>query len=163
VSGAGSGLVRFGVVILVAFGVAALAAPWLGSPFPDRPLGVDDVYALEWAPGVPYREVRWRDEVEQSKYAFGQVDMPDGAFATFHREQFTRCYDFAKTLLDSGLVLPALDYCLKCSHVFNVLDASGSIGVTERTAYILQVRKLAVAIAKAWVEPVPARETTHGS
>jgi glycyl-tRNA synthetase alpha chain len=52
-------------------------------------------------------------------------------------------------------VLPALEYCLKCSHVFNVLDASGSIGVTERAAYILRVRQLAVAIAKAWVgEPV---------
>jgi glycyl-tRNA synthetase alpha chain len=49
-------------------------------------------------------------------------------------------------------VLPALDFCLKCSHAFNVLDASGSIGVTERTAYILRVRQLAVAIAKAWVE-----------
>ncbi len=48
--------------------------------------------------------------------------------------------------------MPALDYCLKCSHVFNVLDASGSIGVTERMAYILRVRKLAVAIAAAHVE-----------
>jgi glycyl-tRNA synthetase alpha chain len=47
-------------------------------------------------------------------------------------------------------VLPALDHALKCSHAFNVLDASGSIGVTERTAYILRVRQLAVAIAKAW-------------
>ena len=55
-----------------------------------------------------------------------------------------------QTLLRSGLVLPALDYCLKCSHMFNLLDASGGIGVTERTAYILRVRQLAVAIAKAW-------------
>ena len=45
-------------------------------------------------------------------------------------------------------MLPALDYCLKCSHLFNLLDASGSIGVTERTAYILRVRQLAVAIAE---------------
>jgi glycyl-tRNA synthetase alpha chain len=57
----------------------------------------------------------------------------------------------ASTLLRSGLVLPALDYCLKCSHMFNLLDASGGIGVTERMAYILRVRELAVAIAKAWV------------
>jgi glycyl-tRNA synthetase alpha chain len=125
--------------------------------------GVDDVYDLLWAPGVTYREVRWRDEVEQSKYAFGQVGMPEGAFAEFHRDQFTRCYDFAKTLLEAGLVLPALDYCLKCSHLFNVLDASGSIGVTERTAYILKVRKLAVALATAWLEPAPAREARDGS
>ena len=46
-------------------------------------------------------------------------------------------------------MLPALDYCLKCSHVFNTLDASGSIGVTERANYILRVRQQAVAIAKA--------------
>ena len=60
---------------------------------------------------------------------------------------------FAVKLLASGLVLPALDYCLKCSHAFNLLDSSGSIGVTERTAYILKVRQLAVSIAKAWVNP----------
>jgi glycyl-tRNA synthetase alpha chain len=56
----------------------------------------------------------------------------------------------AQSLLRSNLVLPALDYCLKCSHMFNLLDASGGIGVTERTAYILRVRQLAVAIAKRW-------------
>ena len=48
-------------------------------------------------------------------------------------------------------MLPALDYCLKCSHMFNLLDSSGGIGVTERMAYILRVRKLAVSIAKGWV------------
>jgi glycyl-tRNA synthetase alpha chain len=76
---------------------------------------------------------------------------------------FTRNYEFAQALVDSGLVLPALDFCLKCSHLFNVLDASGSIGVTERTAYILRVRQLAVSIAKAWVgQPVP-EGAAHGS
>ena len=125
--------------------------------------GVDNVYDLQWGPDVRYRDVRLLDEVQQSKYAFGQVAMADGAFAAFHRDLFTRHHDFARTLLDSGLVLPALDYCLKCSHTFNVLDSSGSIGVTERTAYILRVRQLAVAIAKAWVEASPATEENHGS
>jgi glycyl-tRNA synthetase alpha chain len=125
--------------------------------------GVDNVYDLQWAPGVKYREVRYLDEVQQSKYAFGQVTMAPGGFAEFHRDLFTRYDAFARTLLDSGLVLPALDYCLKCSHTFNLLDASGSIGVTERTAYILRVRQLAVAIAKAWVEASPATEENHGS
>jgi glycyl-tRNA synthetase alpha chain len=62
-------------------------------------------------------------------------------------------------------VLPALDYCLKCSHLFNILDASGSIGVTERTAYILKVRQLAVAIAREWVgsETEETPESRHGS
>lgn len=113
--------------------------------------GVDNVYDLEWAKGVTYGEVRLQDEIQQSKYAFGQVPtLAPGRFAEFHRELFRQYYDFATSLLESGLVLPALDHALKCSHAFNVLDASGSIGVTERTAYILRVRQLAVAIAKAW-------------
>lgn len=112
--------------------------------------GVDNVYDLEWARGVKYGDVRLRDEVEQSKYAFGQVQLPEGEFARFHRDLFEQYYGFAKSLLASDLVLPALDYCLKCSHTFNLLDASGSIGVTERTAYILRVRQLAVALAGRW-------------
>ena len=125
--------------------------------------GVDNVYDLLWAPGVRYRDVRLRDEVEQSKYAFGQVEgLEKDEFAAFHRDLFEKCYAFGRKLLDGKLVLPALDYCLKCSHLFNLLDASGSIGVTERTAYILRVRQLAVAIAAAWVASSPER-TADGS
>jgi glycyl-tRNA synthetase alpha chain len=121
---------------------------------------VDNVYDMEWAPGVRYGAVRLRDEVEQSKYAFAQVDMPREAFAAHHRDLFEHHYAFCGVLLRSGLVLPALEECLKCSHLFNILDASGSVGVTERTAYILRVRQLAVAIAKAYVEGfVPATTT----
>ena len=111
---------------------------------------VDNVFDLEWGAGVKYREVRHRDEVEQSKYAFGQVDMPTAEFARAPPRPVRRSTTCSpQTLLRSGLVLPALDYCLKCSHMFNLLDSSGGIGVTERTAYILRVRQLAVAIAKA--------------
>ena len=113
--------------------------------------GVDDVYDLEWAPGVSYRTVRHKEEVEQTKYAFGMVDMPEEEFASYHRDLFDRYHDMAKTLLRSELVLPALDACLKCSHTFNILDASGGIGVTERAAYILRVRELAVSIARSHV------------
>jgi glycyl-tRNA synthetase alpha chain len=77
--------------------------------------------------------------------------MPPAELNQIHRELFDRYYLLSQTLLRSGLVLPALDYCLKCSHMFNLMDASGGIGVTERTAYILRVRQLAVAIAKKWV------------
>ena len=111
---------------------------------------VDNVFDLEWAPGVKYREVRHRDEVEQSKYAFGQIDMPAAELHALHRNLFDQYYLLSGTLLRSGLVLPALDYCLKCSHMFNLMDASGGIGVTERMAYILKVRQMAVAIAKKW-------------
>src|SRR5436309_14627789 len=111
---------------------------------------VDNVFDLEWGPGVKYRDVRHRDEVEQSKYAFGQVDMPKDEFNRIHRELFEQYYLLGQTLLRSALPLPALDYCLKCSHIFNLMDASGGIGVTERMSYILRVRQLAVAIAKKW-------------
>jgi glycyl-tRNA synthetase alpha chain len=124
---------------------------------------VDSVYDLEWAEGVTYREVRHRDEVEQSKYVFGQVEgVTPQAFASLHRDLFEKHYQFGGELLKAGLIWPSLEQCLKCSHVFNILDASNSIGVTERTAYILRVRQLAVGIAKAYVaetepaEAVPA-------
>jgi glycyl-tRNA synthetase alpha chain len=113
---------------------------------------VESVYELEWGSGVTYGDVRLRDEVEQSKYVFGQVQMPpDLPFGAFHRDLFDRYYTLTEALLTTGLVWPALEHCLKCSHLFNVLDASNSIGVAERTAYILRVRQLAVGIAKAYV------------
>ena len=58
----------------------------------------------------------------------------------------------SEKLLASGLMFPALEHALKCSHLFNILDSSGSIGVTERTAYILRVRQLSTKIARAYVE-----------
>jgi glycyl-tRNA synthetase alpha chain len=122
---------------------------------------VDNVFDLDWAPGVKYRDVRHRDEVEQSKYAFGRegdIDMPRAEFIALHRDLFEKYYVIAQTLLRSNLVLPALDYCLKCSHMFNLLDAGGGVGVTERMAYILKVRQMAVAIAKKW-----AGVDEHGS
>jgi glycyl-tRNA synthetase alpha chain len=112
---------------------------------------VDSMYDLEWGAGVKYRDVRYREEVEQSKYVFGQVDMPKADFGAFHRDMFDRNYAFSGELLKSGLVWPSLEYCLKCSHLFNILDSSNSIGVTERTAYILRVRQLALQIAKVYV------------
>ena len=59
-------------------------------------------------------------------------------FAAFHRDLFDKYYGMAERLLKSNLILPALEYALKCSHVFNILDSSGSVGVTERTAYVLK-------------------------
>jgi glycyl-tRNA synthetase alpha chain len=111
---------------------------------------VDNVFDLEWGGGVKYAEVRLQEEVEQSKYAFGMVNMPPEAFARLHRELFDTYYGFTETLIASGLMFPALEHCLKCSHLFNILDSSGSIGVTERTAYILKVRQLAIAIARGY-------------
>jgi glycyl-tRNA synthetase alpha chain len=113
---------------------------------------VDNVYDLEWAPGVRYRDVRLRDEIEQSKFSFGEIGLPKEEFARFHRDLFERHHELATRLIEAELVVPALEQTLKCSHVFNVLDASGGVGVTERTAYILRVRQLAVAIARTYTE-----------
>jgi len=120
---------------------------------------VDNVFDLQWAPGVAYGAVRLREEVEQSKYAFNQdtgIDPP--TYASFHRRQFDETYAFGERLLAAGLLLPALEHGLKCSHLFNLLDSSGSVGVTERTAYILRVRQLAVAICRRYAEEQAATE-----
>ena len=112
---------------------------------------VDSMFDIEWGAGVKFRDVRHREEVEQSKYVFGQVDMSREDFGAWHREMFDRNYQMADVLLRSGLIWPALEHCLKCSHLFNILDSSNSIGVTERTAYMLRVRQLALQIAKSYV------------
>ena len=123
---------------------------------------VDNVFDLEWASGVKYREVRLREEIEQSKYSFNQDTGIDAAtFSTFHRGLFDQYYVFGERLLQGGLLLPALEYCLKCSHMFNLLDSSGSVGVTERTAYILRVRQLAVAICKQYASEEEAAAATE--
>jgi glycyl-tRNA synthetase alpha chain len=115
---------------------------------------VDNVYDLEWTKGVQYRDVRLREEIEQSRYVFNRtVNLAPGTFAAAHRELFERYYQMTEVLLASALIWPALEQCLKCSHLFNILDASNNIGATERTAYILRVRRLAVGIAHAYIEP----------
>jgi glycyl-tRNA synthetase alpha chain len=116
---------------------------------------VDNVFDVEWAPGVKYGEVRHREEVEESKYVFGQVDLGGAGFGAFHRDLFEKYYTLAAALLKQQLIWPALEHTLKCSHLFNILDSSNSIGVTERTAFILRIRQLAVGIAKAYVEDAP--------
>ena len=112
----------------------------------------DNVFDRVWAPGVKYADVRHREEVEQSKYVFGHVDLGGIDFGAFHRDLFEKYYQLSAALLKQQLIWPALEQCLKCSHLFNILDSSNSIGVTERTAFILRIRQLAVGIARAYVE-----------
>ena len=108
---------------------------------------------MQWGGGKTYGEVRLREEVEQSKYAFNQqTGIDPERYSTFHRHMFDENYKFGEDLLKAGLILPALEHCLKCSHLFNLLDSSGSVGVTERMAYILRVRQLALAICRAYVD-----------
>jgi len=99
-----------------------------------------------WGTGVTYGEVRRHDEFEQSKYYFETADVP----------RLRQLYDLykaeAEACLAHGLVVPAHDYVLKCSHTFNVLDTRGAIGVTERQAFYGQVRDLARRVAETWLE-----------
>jgi len=108
--------------------------------------GIDDVYDLEWGPGVSYGEIHREDEREFSRYNFEEADVPlhFRLFDDFEKEAFR--------LIGLGMPLPAYDYCMKCSHAFNVLDARGAVGVSQRQSYILRVRKIARAVAKGFME-----------
>src|SRR6059036_732620 len=103
-------------------------------------------FEIEWAPGMTYGELRLQDEAEQSAYSFDRADVETlrAGFAAGEAE--------ASRLLDAGLVLPAYDHVLKCSHLFNLLDARGAISVTERVGTIARVRKMARAAAGAYLK-----------
>ncbi|HMM37734.1 MAG TPA: glycine--tRNA ligase subunit alpha [Desulfovibrio sp.] len=101
----------------------------------------ESVYDLSWNGSVTYGEVYHRNEVEQSTYNFEQSD-PKMLLSLFNMYEAE-----SKRLCAEKLPWPAYDYCLKCSHTFNLLDARGAISITERTAYIGRVRVLASAIA----------------
>jgi glycyl-tRNA synthetase len=99
-----------------------------------------------WGAGVTYGEIRRRDEFEQSTYYFEAADVGRlRQLYDLYRQEATAC-------LARGLVVPAYDYVLKCSHTFNVLDTRGAIGVTERQAFFGQMRTLARKVAEIWLE-----------
>ncbi len=114
--------------------------------------GVDNVYDLKWNESVLYGYVHHRDEVEFSAYNFeaAGVEALKSIFDTYESE--------ALKLIEHGLVLPAYDLCLKCSHTFNLLDARGAISVAERTAYIGRVRKLARGAAQGYAASLEPRD-----
>ena len=107
---------------------------------------VDDFFDIRWNEHVNYGDVHRQSEVEYSTYNFerADVDMLFEVFSTYEKE--------THACLDAGLVLPATDHVLKCSHTFNMLDARGVISVTERVSYIERVRRLAQRIARAYVK-----------
>ena len=106
---------------------------------------VDSVYDLAWNDDLTYRDIHHRTEVEFSKYNFETADiaMLMATFQAFEAE--------CGRLLEANLTLPAYDYCIKTSHMFNLLDARGAISVTERTSYIARVRALARRCAERYV------------
>ena len=106
--------------------------------------GKGNIFDLNWSADVTYRDLRIREEKEFSEYNFNQADLPllHDSFQRFHRE--------AQKLVDRGLLLPAYDMCLKCSHFFNLLDARGAISVTERVKMIAQIRTVVNQIAQKY-------------
>ena len=105
------------------------------------------VYDVDWVDGVAYGEVRHRDELEASHYYF---DIADVDFLSAQLDGYER---EAERCLQAGRVIPAYECALKCSHLFNVLDARGAVSATERVLMIKRVRDLAVACADTWLAP----------
>jgi glycyl-tRNA synthetase alpha chain len=114
----------------------------------------DNVYDLSWGPGTTYGELYKRAEWEWSTYNFEEANVAE------HLAAFDRFEAEAKRLLSRGgpegdpkqrLVLPAYDFVVKAAHMFNVLDARGAIGVTERARFIGRVRTLAKGVAEAYL------------
>ncbi|MBW2261599.1 MAG: glycine--tRNA ligase subunit alpha [Deltaproteobacteria bacterium] len=117
---------------------------------------VDNVFDLEYGAGVPYREVHHLQEREWSAYNFEEadVDLHVRLFDDFEAQAMRLLERTDEDGTPAGLVLPAYDFCLKCSHVFNVLDARGAISVSERQRYIGRVQKIARRCAVRYVELV---------
>tara|TARA_B100000959_G_scaffold274629_1_gene326819 strand:- start:60574 stop:61443 length:870 start_codon:yes stop_codon:yes gene_type:complete len=105
----------------------------------------DNVYDLKWTDKITYGDVHHRTEVEFSDYNFNHtnIDLNQRLFDEFEKE--------AHRLIEKNLILPAFDFCLKCSHTFNMLDAGGAISVTERTGYISRVRNIAKKVAEGYL------------
>ncbi len=107
--------------------------------------GIDNVYDLKWNNRIRYGDVHHQEEVEGSTYNFevADVEMLHDLFNKYEAE--------ALRTIRKALVLPAYEYCLKCSHAFNLLDARGAISVTERTGFIARIRNIARACAEAYL------------
>lgn len=107
---------------------------------------VDAMVKIRWNEQIDYGEIFLQSEVEQCTYNFeaSDAELLFKLFALYEQE--------AKQLIERGLVLPSLDYVLKCSHSFNLLDARGVIAVAERTRYIGRIRHLAREVANLYLQ-----------
>ena len=110
-------------------------------------LGLEkSIYDIRWVDGGPdYRQVRWQDEKEFSRYNFEIADVD------FLRRQLDGFEQEARRCLKEKLVLPAYECALKCSHLFNLLDARGAVSVTERVTLMKRVRDLAIGCAQEYL------------
>ena len=105
----------------------------------------NSIFDILWSKDITYGQVHLQNEKQFSKYNFelSDVELLKKHFSDYEQE--------AERLLKSGLILPAYDFVLKCSHMFNLIDARGAISVSERTTYIARVRKLATQVAEKYL------------
>lgn len=107
---------------------------------------VDSIFNIQWNDRLTYGDVQLQAEIEQSTYNFEASDA-DRLFTLFGLYE-----QEAEQLIQKQLVMPSLDYVLKCSHTFNLLDARGVISVTERVRYIGRIRNLARQVAHLYLK-----------
>ncbi len=108
--------------------------------------GVEDFQDIRWVEGVTYADVHLQEEIEHCRYNFEEASV-EMLF-----ELFSLCEKEADRLVETGLVYPGYEQVLKCSHLFNLLEARGALSVTERTGYIARVRNLARKVARTYVK-----------
>ncbi|MBZ5595782.1 MAG: glycine--tRNA ligase subunit alpha [Acidobacteriia bacterium] len=125
----------------------------------------DSIYDVEWGGGASYRDVRFNDELQFSVYNFEMANVETlWKLFELHEGEAARLLRlFDPKLSDKSRfpLLPTYEHVLKCSHLFNTLDARGAISVTERVAVIARVRKLAVGLAGAWMDQQNADAATE--
>jgi glycyl-tRNA synthetase alpha chain len=107
---------------------------------------VDAITKIQWTEQVNYGVIFLQNEIEQCTYNF-EASNPELLFSLFSLYE-----QEAQQLIERGLVIPSLDYVLKCSHTFNLLDARGVIAVAERTRYIAKIRNLARSVAHLYLQ-----------
>ncbi len=106
----------------------------------------DNVFDIVWVDNITYGDIFKTAEIEHSIYSFEEADtvLLFNLFDSYEKE--------AKRVIEKGIIVPAYDYVLKCSHMFNILDSRGAISVTERTGFISRVRNLAKMVAQAYLK-----------
>ncbi|MBK8021477.1 MAG: glycine--tRNA ligase subunit beta [Chloroflexi bacterium] len=125
------------VSVEITYGLERIALPLQGK---------DAVWQINWVDDLVYGDILFRSEVEHCIYYFEVADV-EGLRRTFDVYEGE-----SKRALEAGLVIPSYDYVLKCSHLFNVLDARGAIGVTERAGYFRRMRDMTRRVAKAYAD-----------
>lgn len=108
--------------------------------------GKDNIFEIEWAEGMDYGLLHKEAERQHCIYNFevANVERLFSLFSLYEKE--------AESLLEKGLFLPAYDWVLKCSHVFNLLDARGALSWQERQGYILRIRRLSKEVAESYLK-----------